>query len=91
MVMLLVDAATGTAEAQRPVSTDDASRAQPQAAYQTSRLPTRVGITAQTSISLEDAIAKALASNTDIAVARVASEQATFDVAAARGVFDPTA
>jgi HAE1 family hydrophobic/amphiphilic exporter-1 len=52
--------------------------------------PPRVGITSQTVISLEDAIARALANNPDVAVARVAEERATLDVAAARGAFDPT-
>ena len=52
--------------------------------------PPRVGITSETSISLEDAIAQALANNTDLAVARIAAERSTFDVAASRGAFDPT-
>lgn len=62
----------------------------PVGAQAPSPLPARVGIAGETAVSLEDAIAQALANNTDIAVARVAAEQAGFDVEAAYGGLDPT-
>ena len=52
---------------------------------ETSTLPPRVGITGETPLSLDEAIAQALEHNKDLAVSRVAREQATFGTAAARG------
>jgi outer membrane protein TolC len=49
----------------------------------------RVGISGETSIALSEAIEQALANNPDIAMARVSVEQATNDIAAADGGFDP--
>ncbi len=53
-------------------------------------LPARIGITNHTSLALDDALAQALANNNDIGSARVATERAAFDVAAALGGFDPS-
>jgi HAE1 family hydrophobic/amphiphilic exporter-1 len=78
---LLLAAATVPADAQ-PVTSG--------AQFSAGAAPPRIGITSEAAISLEDAIAHALANNTDLAVARVAAERSTFDVAAARGAFDPT-
>jgi HAE1 family hydrophobic/amphiphilic exporter-1 len=51
-------------------------------------LPPRVGITQDASISLIDAIAQALMNNPDVAMARIAVDQATRGVGAANGAFD---
>jgi HAE1 family hydrophobic/amphiphilic exporter-1 len=48
----------------------------------------RVGISRETSLTLEDAIAQALMNNPDVSMARIAVEQATAGVAAANGAFD---
>ena len=52
-------------------------------------LPARVGITEETSMTLGEAIAQALRSNPDVAIARIEVDQATDGVAAADGAFDP--
>jgi HAE1 family hydrophobic/amphiphilic exporter-1 len=52
-------------------------------------LPPRVGITTDTSISLADAIVQAVSNAPDVGIARVAVEQATDSIAAARGAWDP--
>jgi HAE1 family hydrophobic/amphiphilic exporter-1 len=52
-------------------------------------LPPRVGITEESAIALTDAIAQALRNNPDAAMTRIAVEQATDNIAAADGAFDP--
>jgi HAE1 family hydrophobic/amphiphilic exporter-1 len=52
-------------------------------------LPPRVGIAGETSVTLGEAIAQALRSNPDVAIARIEVDQATDSVAAADGAFDP--
>jgi HAE1 family hydrophobic/amphiphilic exporter-1 len=52
-------------------------------------LPRRVGITEESSLTLGEAIAQALRSNPDVAIARIEVDQATDSVAAADGAFDP--
>jgi HAE1 family hydrophobic/amphiphilic exporter-1 len=51
-------------------------------------LAQRVGVSRETSLTLEDAIAQALMNNPDVSMARIAVEQATAGVAAASGAFD---
>ena len=52
-------------------------------------LPPRVGIAGERSLTLEEAVALAMANNPDIAISRGVVEQATNEIAVARGVFDP--
>lgn len=53
------------------------------------RLPPRVGILGSVPLSMEDAIAQALANNPDIRNARIDRSIAQFNITAAKGVFDP--
>jgi outer membrane protein TolC len=53
------------------------------------RLPARVGIFAETQLSLQQALAMALASNKDIDASRIDREISDYNLTAARGVFDP--
>jgi HAE1 family hydrophobic/amphiphilic exporter-1 len=59
------------------------------AAQAQSPLPPRVGIVGERSITLGEAVALAMANNPDVAISRGVIEQATNDIAAAQGVFDP--
>lgn len=52
-------------------------------------VPARVGITGTRPLSLQEAVAEALANNPDIAVAKTGVEVATLGIAGARGAFDP--
>jgi HAE1 family hydrophobic/amphiphilic exporter-1 len=51
-------------------------------------LAQRVGVSRETSLTLDDAVAQALMNNPDASIARIAVEQATAGVAAANGAFD---
>ncbi len=52
-------------------------------------LPPRVGISGDAAITLAEALAQALGNNPDIAIARIAVEQAGNDIDAATGGYDP--
>lgn len=52
-------------------------------------LPPRVGITEERPITLADAIEQALRNNPDLAMSRIAVEQATDNIGVANGAFDP--
>jgi HAE1 family hydrophobic/amphiphilic exporter-1 len=62
---------------------------QEQAPASASALPPRVGIAGETALTLPDAIVQALRNNPEVAMTRLAVEQATDNVAAADGAFDP--
>ena len=53
------------------------------------RLPPRIGVFAQSQLTLEQALAMALANNKDIESSRIDREEADYNVMGARGAFDP--
>jgi outer membrane protein TolC len=53
------------------------------------RIPARVGVFSEAQISLQQAIAMALANNNDIDASKIDRELADYTLTAARGVFDP--
>jgi outer membrane protein TolC len=56
----------------------------------TFRLPPRIGVFAETQISLPQALALALANNTDIQASRIDRDEAEYNLIGAQGAFDPT-
>ena len=54
-----------------------------------SRFPTRIGIFAEAQITLQQALALALANNNDIDGSRIDREIAAYNLTGARGVYDP--
>jgi HAE1 family hydrophobic/amphiphilic exporter-1 len=66
-----------------------AQEGQPSPAGSGASLPPRVGITEESTLTLTEAIAQALRSNPEVAMMRIDVEQATDDIAAADGAFDP--
>ncbi len=105
MLFLLVFVAAGALRAQTPAVTDPGAPAtakaepaqaqpepespQPATADDQTRLPARVGIFGKTPITLQQAIAQVLANNNDIDASRIDQDIRSFDVLAARGLFDP--
>ncbi len=63
--------------------------AAPQERQDTPALPPRVGIFGETPITLQEVIAKVLANNNDIDASRIEQDISSFDVLAAKGLFDP--
>jgi len=55
------------------------------------RLPPRIGVFAEAQLSLQQAMAMALASNNDIDASKIDREVADYTLIGARGLFDPTA
>lgn len=89
LAMCLLAGSRHSALAQRLAPPTDAQRLPASAPAPGSSLPQRVGVTQETSIALADAIAQALKNNPDVAMARVAVEQAVDNIAAAGGALDP--
>jgi outer membrane protein TolC len=54
------------------------------------RLPTRIGVFAEVQLSLEQALANALANNNNIDASRINREISGYNLTGARGLFDPT-
>lgn len=54
------------------------------------RLPPRIGVFAQSEITLQQALALALANNKDIQFSRIDREEADYTLLGAKGVWDPT-
>ena len=54
------------------------------------RLPARIGVFGEVRLSLEQALALALANNNDIDASKIDREEADYALLGARGVFDPT-
>jgi HAE1 family hydrophobic/amphiphilic exporter-1 len=54
------------------------------------RLPARVGVFGEVRLSLEQALAMALANNNDIDASKIDREEADYALLGARGAFDPT-
>jgi HAE1 family hydrophobic/amphiphilic exporter-1 len=52
-------------------------------------IPPRIGVLGTTSISLPEAIQRALANNLDLAVSQIARREAAFNVQGAKGYYDP--
>ncbi|MBV9154870.1 MAG: TolC family protein, partial [Acidobacteriaceae bacterium] len=52
--------------------------------------PPRVGVAGEVSLTVEQAIERVLANNPDIQVARIAPQEADYNLAAAAGYYDPT-
>jgi outer membrane protein TolC len=52
-------------------------------------VPPRIGITGETKISLDEVIRQVLDNDRELEVARIAAQQATYNVTGARGYYDP--
>ncbi len=54
------------------------------------RLPSRIGVFGEAQITLQQALAMALANNKDITASRIDREIAGYNLTGARGLYDPT-
>jgi hydrophobe/amphiphile efflux-1 (HAE1) family protein len=91
VILLLALVSAGALQAQTPqapASAQNAPQPPPQAGDQPA-LPPRVGIFGETPITLQEAIAQVLANNNDIDASRIDQDIRSFDVLAAKGLFDP--
>lgn len=52
-------------------------------------VPARIGISGETNITLDEAIRKVLDNDRDLEVARIATQEAVFNVSGAKGYYDP--
>jgi outer membrane protein TolC len=95
--VLITGASAQTSQVQTPAQTQPAPQTQPPPdattlvpPVRTFRLPARIGVFGEARITLQQALAMALANNKDIVASRIDREISGYSLTGARGLYDPT-
>jgi len=95
--LLITSVSAQTAQVQAPAQAQPAPQSQPPQdattlvpPVRTFRLPSRIGVFGEARITLQQALAMALANNKDIVASRIDREISGYSLTGARGLYDPT-